>query len=70
MLVDDLKAELAQLNKAIVKIEAGAQSYTIGNRSLTRGNLSALYKERRTLRQEIASLETGGGCYVGSFTRD
>ena len=29
MLIDDLKAELAQLNQAIEKIEAGAQSYTI-----------------------------------------
>lgn len=70
MLVDELKSELAQLNKAIEKIEAGAQSYTIGNRSLTRGSITSLYKERRTLRQEIASLGTEGGCYVGRFKRD
>ena len=70
MMLEELKIQLSGLNNAISKIEQGAQSYTIGNRSLTRGSLSALYAERRKLQQEITALENGGGCYVGAFTRD
>lgn len=70
-IIDEMKEELEQLNMAIAKIEGGAQAYTIGNRSLTRGSLSVLYSERRKLRQEIAMLDAGtGGAYVGTFIRD
>ena len=71
MMIEEMRAQLESLNRAITKIEQGAQSYTIGNRSLTRGSLPALYAERRTLRNEIAMLESqGGGAYVGTFYRD
>ncbi|MBR1728517.1 MAG: hypothetical protein IJ728_03225 [Selenomonadaceae bacterium] len=44
-----LRAEEAILN--------GAQSYTIGNRSLTRANLSEIRKMIDDLQEEIESLE-------------
>ena len=47
MMLEELKIQLFGLNNAISKIEQGAQSYTIGNRSLTGGSLSALYAQRR-----------------------
>jgi len=49
-----LAARLASIETAITAIEAGAQSYAIGDRQYTRGTLATLYKERRELIKEIA----------------
>ena len=54
------KAELANVNTAIEKI-LGAQSYTIGSRSLTRANLAELRKWKKELEDEIAGLSGGSG---------
>jgi hypothetical protein len=57
----ELKEELADVNVAIKKILGGAQSYTIGSRSLTRVNLSELRKWKKELEDEIAALSGGSG---------
>ena len=67
--MNELKQQLAQINLAIEKIETGAQEYNVGSRSLKRGDLSALYSERRRLKQEIASLESNGGMYAVAYLR-
>lgn len=68
-MIEELRAQLAQINVAIEKIENGAQEYGIGNRKLRRGDLSALYKERRQLKTEIAYHENSGGVYAAAFYR-
>jgi len=55
------KEELADVNAAIKMILGGAQSYTIGSRSLTRANLSELRKWKKELEDEIAALSGGSG---------
>ena len=55
------KEELADVNAAIKMILSGAQSYTIGSRSLTRANLSELRKWKKELEDEIAALSGGSG---------
>jgi hypothetical protein len=55
------KQELADVNAAIKMILGGAQSYTIGSRSLTRANLTELRKWKKELEDEIATLSGGSG---------
>jgi len=53
---------LAAVNEAIKNLLlSGAQSYTIGRRSLTRINLTELYKLRKLLQDEIAVEDTPPG---------
>jgi len=55
------KNELKDVNAAIKMILGGAQSYTIGSRSLTRANLVELRKWKKELEDEIAALSVGSG---------
>jgi len=55
------KAELEQINTAISMILGGAQSYSMGSRSLTRANLDTLLKRKDRLEDLIASLSGGSG---------
>jgi hypothetical protein len=55
------KQELADVNTAIRMILGGAQSYTIGSRSLTRANLAELRNWKKELEDEIAALSGGSG---------
>ena len=57
----EAKAELSQINTAITMILGGAQSYTIGSRSITRADLKTLYKRKDTLDDLITSLSGGSG---------
>lgn len=50
---------LAEVEKAILKILNGGQSYRIGTRSVTRADLSTLLSMRDTLRTETAEVEDG-----------
>lgn len=45
---------LAQIDAAIQNIMVGGQSYRLGNRSLTRADLSKLWEMRNTLTAQIA----------------
>jgi hypothetical protein len=47
--------QLASVEAAIAAIEGGAQEYKIGWRTVRRAELTALYAERRALRQELAT---------------
>lgn len=54
------KQRLDQIESAITAIETKGQSYTIGGRSLNRGNLAELYAERRRLERLVARDTRGG----------
>jgi hypothetical protein len=55
------KAELKQIDSAITAILGGAQSYSIGTRSLTRADLATLYKRKDTLEDLVDALSGGNG---------
>ena len=64
-----LQEQYDQINAAIACIENGGQEYRIGNRTLRRADIGMLYRERRTLQQELAAEQNSGGVYVGAFYR-
>ena len=55
------KTELVQIDSAISAILSGAQSYRIGTRSLTRADLTTLYKRKDMLEDLISALSGGSG---------
>jgi hypothetical protein len=55
------RAELNQIDSAISAILSGAQSYSIGTRSLTRADLATLYKRKDMLEDLTAALSGGNG---------
>jgi len=64
------QAQLAEINQAISAIQSGAQSYKVGNQSVTKASLATLYAERERLEKKVAE-ETaalnGGSIYIGKF---
>ena len=58
------KERLAAYMAAEVQILKGAQSYSIGNRTLTRADLEAIQKEIRQLNKDIGTLERGGNVRI------
>ncbi|MGL5514819.1 MAG: hypothetical protein ACRDBM_16515 [Sporomusa sp.] len=68
-MIEQLRRQLEQINLAIAKIEKGAQEYRLNGRSLRRGDLATLYKERRQLQTELANYENSGGMYAAVFYR-
>ena len=62
-----IRAEIDLLTQAIQAIYAGAQSYSIGTRSVTKANLAELLNERRRLMSDLAELTTGGGRSVAAW---
>lgn len=59
--------QLTSVQAAITAIEGGAQSYSIAGRSLTRADLSVLYKREERLRV-LADRESRGGIRVRGVT--
>lgn len=57
---ETLQEQLLRVQRAIAKIEGGAQSYQIGNRNITRADLKALYDRENQLKAAIAAEENGG----------
>ncbi len=55
--METLEEQLEWVQKTIAAIESGAQEYKIGNRSLTRTNISTLYGSESSLRAAIAWLD-------------
>jgi hypothetical protein len=55
------KAELKQIDSAITAILGGAQSYSVGTRSLTRADLATLYKRKNMLDDLVDTLSGGDG---------
>ena len=62
---------LESVNSAIYAIAVGGQSYKIGSRSLTRGDLKELYKIKNDLEAQIANSNNNTGlfddCHVAIF---
>ena len=65
----NLQEQFSEINKAIATIQEGGQSYRIGNRQLSRADLSLLYKERDRITGEINAQENGGIFRVAVFNR-
>lgn len=62
---------LDAVNKAIIAIAVGGQSYKIGSRSLTRADLKQLYTMKNDLMAQVASQNSGNlldDCYVAIFS--
>lgn len=64
MAVESYTVQLERVQAAIAAIEGGAQSYSIGSRSLTRANLSELYEREERLLGKVARETRGGGIRV------
>lgn len=61
---------LAEVNKAIIAITAGGQSYKIGSRSLTRANITELKNLRDTLTAEIAATTESNGLFSDTYVAE
>lgn len=51
--IEEVQKELAEVNAAISAIVTGAQSYTVGSRSLTRASLAELRRLKDDLLAEL-----------------
>ncbi len=60
------KELLAEVNKALIAVAAGGQSYKIGSRSLTRANITELRNLRDALAAEAAA-EDGGSLFRDTY---
>lgn len=61
---------LSVVREAIVKIAVGGQSYKIGSRQLTRGDLKQLYAIKNDLESQLAAENSSGlldNCYTAIF---
>lgn len=60
---------LEQIDKAIINITVGGQSYKIGSRQLTRADLKTLYDIKNDLTAQVAGSTPGflDDCYVAVF---
>ena len=63
MAVKTYAQQLEDVQTAIAAIEGGAQSYSIGNRALSRADLKTLYAREQWLRK-MADREDRGGLKV------
>lgn len=52
--------QLEKVQLAILKIEEGNQTYSVGNRSFTKADLQTLYDRERYLMRAIERRESGG----------
>ena len=57
---EEIQQELDEVNAAISAIVRGAQSYTVGSRSVTKASLAELRTLRGDLQAELAAVENGG----------
>jgi len=61
---------LAQIDAAIeALLTGGAQSYSIGSRSVTKLDLGQLFDQRRMLQTEVQRETGSGGISLGKLTR-
>ena len=68
--LEEMKTQLASINEAIKRIEAGAQEYRLSSNTwVRRGDLAALYSERRKLMRDIMLIKNSGGIFVAQYTR-
>ena len=61
---EEVYNDLVQVNAAIVAIVTGSQSYTIGDRSVTKANLAELQKLKDDLINELGEIDNGGSAAV------
>lgn len=58
---------LVEINKAILTILQGAQSYQIGSRKITRADLSQLYKMRQELESGMNADDNKTGLFDDTY---
>lgn len=63
--VQDIERELVEVEDALRAIRQGAQSYTIGSRSVTKASYADLLRQRKELRAELGDATSGGCVLVG-----
>lgn len=63
--IEEAELALQQVDAAILAIATGAQSYTVGSRSVTKANLAELRKLKLDLVSEIGMLQGGATRVVG-----
>ena len=61
---------LTEVNKAIVAITAGGQSYKIGSRPLTPASITVLFNLRDTLTAEIAATTESNGLFSDTYVAE
>lgn len=64
--MSQIEDALTEINEAISAIQNGAQSYKIGQQSVTKANLATLYAERQRLENKLA-VENSGDFGAGVF---
>jgi len=66
----DAASLLSQIEAAIeALLTGGAESYSIGNRSVTKLDLNSLLAERRALLTEVANASGSGGMRLAKMGR-
>lgn len=60
MAIESYQDQLERVQAAIAAIESGTQSYTMGGRTMSRGNLADLYKRETFLRKRVNRQKRGG----------
>jgi len=61
MAIKTYAEQLVEVQTAIATIETGSQSYSMGSRSLTRGDLGTLYAREKWLRTMADREENSSG---------
>jgi hypothetical protein len=61
--IDTPEQQLENVQKAIRAIEAGAQEYTVGNRTVQKARLDTLYKREKELLRQIGVQTYGTRAY-------
>ena len=65
MSLTTLKEQLSRVREAIKAIEGGAQEYSIGQRTVSKGDLATLYKREEKLERKIEREEYGSRTLAG-----
>lgn len=59
---EEVEQEIQQVRAARMAIITGAQSYTVGSRSVTHASLAELDKILTGLEAELFAIDNGGSC--------
>ncbi len=64
MAIESTETQLERVQAAIAAIESGAQSYSIGGRTLTKADLKTLYEREKDLKLSLADETYGSTSFV------
>ena len=64
MAIESTETQLERVQAAIAAIESGAQSYSIGGRTLTKADLKTLYEREKDLKLLLVDETYGSTSFV------